>query len=314
MIYTISAIIVLAIWPVLIPDASLYFLVFGMACFYATLAMAWNIYALTGQLSLGHAAFFGLGAYGAVLLEQYLHWPVYVCILMGGLAGAAYGVLWSLTFNRIRGPYFALATLASMEIPKVIIDNWDSFTSGSLGIVGISRLPAWVIGNLRIAWGEDLRAQYYLLLILMLLVGLIHQRTMSSKWGWRLRAIREEEQAAAMLGVNVWGGRFQALLLSSYLTSLCGGLYAHIVGLIEPALVFNLQLAAFPLVLTLFGGRFQFFGPVLGAFILYPLDQLILQPLLPQGHAAIYGLIIIMTIIFFPRGVAQWFRKGTKLS
>jgi branched-chain amino acid transport system permease protein len=300
------AVLILLGGPFLLPEADLYCLVFGLACFYASLALAWNILALSGLVSLGHGAFFGLGAYAAVLLEQYWHLPIYPAVLAGGLAGAIYGVIWGFTFKKLRGAYFALASLASLEIPRVLIDNWESLTSGSLGIVGIPRLPGLDLGAWRVPVGDSMPAQYYFLFLWMAVVALIHYRAVSSRWGWALRAIRENEIAAGVLGVNVFGYRFLALGISAFITGVCGGLYAHLMGLIEPAMVFSLQLAAFPLVLSFFGGRFSVLGPILGTLVLYPLDQLVLQSWLPQGHAAIYGLVIILTIFFFPQGLAAW--------
>ncbi len=196
----------------------------------------------------------------------------------------------------------------------MVVDNWDSLTSGSLGIVGIPRLPGLDLGFLHLPVGDSMLAQYYFLLLWMVLVGLIHSRAVSSRWGWALRAIRENEIAAGVLGVDVFGYRFLSLGLSAFLTGVCGGLYAHLMGLIEPGMVFSLQLAAFPLVLSFFGGRFSIVGPILGALVLYPLDQLVLQPLLPQGHAALYGLVIILTIFYFPQGLAPWLWQRLRLS
>ncbi len=309
LILALTIALLLALWPLALAEADLYYQIFGMACFYGVLAVAWNIYALSGAISLGHTAFFGLGAYGSALLCHYLQWSPWVTIPLGALVGAAFGVLWGLLFKNLRGVYLGLATLASVEIPKVIIDNWGSLTYGSLGIVGIAGLPSVRIGSLDIAFGVSLKAQYYLLLAFLVLAGYLHRFSLYSRWGWALRAMRENETAAAMAGVDVFRHRFQALILSSYLTGLCGALYAHLIGLIEPALVFNLHISALPLVLSIFGGRFQVYGPILGALILYPLDQLVLQPWLPTGHAAVYGLVIIFTIFFFPKGVATWLLK-----
>lgn len=305
-ILPVLALLMLLGGPFFLPGADLYCLVFGLACFYASLALAWNILALSGLISLGHGAFFGLGAYTTVLVEQYWHLPVYIAVLTGGLAGVCYGVIWGFTFKKLRGAYFALASLASLEIPRVIVDNWESLTSGSLGIVGIARLPGFELDPWHFPIGESMRGQYYFLFFWMVIVAIIHYRAINSRWGWSLRAIRENEIAAGVLGVNVFGYQFLALGLSAFLTGMCGGLYAHIMGLIEPAMVFSLQLAAFPLVLSFFGGRFTILGPILGALVLYPLDQLVLQSWLPQGHAAIYGLVIILTIFFFPQGIASW--------
>jgi branched-chain amino acid transport system permease protein len=284
----------------------------GMACLYGTLALAWNVFALTGAISLGHAAFFGLGAYGSALLDHYWHWSPLLTIPLGALLGAAYGAGWGLFFKRLRGVYLGLASLAALEIPKVIADNWESLTYGSLGMVGLSSLPTLELGQWQVTLGADLRAQYYLLLAVMVLAALIHKWSMQSRWGWGLRAMRENETAAAGIGIRVNRSRAQALLLSSYLTGICGALYAHLLGLIEPALVFNLQISALPLVMSIFGGRGRFYGPVLGAMLLYPLDQLVFQPWLPLGHAAIFGLVIVLTILFFPRGIAAWIPKARK--
>ena len=93
---------------------------------------------------------------------------------------------------------------------------------------------------------------------------------------------------------------------SAYLTGICGALFVHQLGLVEPPLVFSLHISALPLIFSIFGGLSRFYGPVLGALILYPLEQLVFQPLFPRGHAGIYGVVIILTILFFPQGIAVW--------
>lgn len=296
----------LAAWPLFFPDAFLYFQVLGMACLYGTLALAWSIYALSGAISLGHAAFFGLGAYGSALLNHYWHWSPFLTIFLGSLASVSFGLLWSLFFRRLRGVYLGLASLAAVEIPRVIIDNWDAVTYGSMGMTGLGKLPTLSLGSWQLAFGSDLKAQYYLLLTVVIGATILYKLAMGSRWGWALRAVRENETAATMMGIRVNRERTKALLCSSYLTGVCGALYAHILGLIEPALVFSLHVSALPLIFTIFGGRTLFFGPVLGALLLYPLEQLVFQPLFPRGHAAVYGLVIILTILFFPRGIAAW--------
>jgi branched-chain amino acid transport system permease protein len=296
----------LVVWPLFFQDAFLYFQVLGMAFLYGTLALAWSIYALSGAISLGHAAFFGLGAYGSALLSHYWQWSPLLTIFLGSLASVSYGLLWSLGFRRLRGVYLGLASLAAVEIPKVIIDNWDAVTYGSMGMTGLSRLPTLNLGRWQWDFGSDLKAQYYLLLSLAIIATILYQQIMGSRWGWALRAVRENETAATLMGIRVNRERVKALLGSAYLTGICGGLYAHILGLIEPSLVFSLHISALPLIFTIFGGRTQFFGPVLGALLLYPLEQLVFQPLFPTGHAAIYGLVIILTILFFPGGIAAW--------
>jgi branched-chain amino acid transport system permease protein len=299
-------------WPAFLTGSGIHYRVIGMACFYGALALSWNIFALTGAISLGHAAFFGLGAYGSALFGQYWHWSPYVTILLGGAVGCIYGFLWHLTFRKLRGVAFALATLASVEIPKVIIDNWDRFTSGSLGLVGIAGLPPVNLGSVTFDFAENLQAQCYFLIVLALLVTCIHVRAVSSRWGWAIRSVREDEIAASTLGVDVPGIRLRALCVSAFLTGLCGAVYAHLMGSIEPALVFSLHFSALPLVLSIFGGRYQAVGPFLGALILYPADQLLFHSWLPAGHAALYGLVMVFAILFFPHGIGEWIQRKTK--
>ena len=305
-VYLTAAALALALWPLWFPDAPLYYQVLGVACLYGTLALAWNLYALSGAISLGHAAFFGLGAYGSALLNQSLHWSTVSTILLGPLASLTFALLWALLFRRLRGVYLGLASLAAVEIPKVIIDNWDDLTFGSMGMTGLSKLPTLALGGWQVALGSDLKAQYYLLLILVLLAAVFLKQTMESKWGWALRAVRENETAAVTIGIRADRERTKALLCSSYLTGICGALYVHILGLVEPPLVFSLHISALPLIFSIFGGRTRFYGPVLGALILYPLEQLVFQPLFPRGHAGVYGVVIILTILFFPQGISVW--------
>lgn len=299
-------------WPVSFSGSGIHYRVLGMACFYGALALSWNIFALTGTISLGHAAFFGLGAYGSALACQYWHSSPYVTILAGGTIGSIYGFLWHLAFRKLRGAAFALATLASVEIPKVIIDNWDGLTSGSLGLVGIAGLPPMNLGGITFKLDEDLQAQYYFLLILALVVICIHVAAVSSRWGWAIRSVREDEIAASTLGVDVRGIRLRALCVSAFLTGLCGAVYAHVMGSIEPSLVFSLHFSALPLVLSIFGGRYQAFGPFVGALILYPADQLLFHSWLPAGHAVLYGLVMIVAILFLPHGIGEWIQRKTE--
>ncbi|MEJ5330292.1 MAG: branched-chain amino acid ABC transporter ATP-binding protein/permease [Desulfobaccales bacterium] len=295
----------LAVWP-LFGRWPVGETVLGLACFYGAVAVAWNLYALTGAISLGHSAFFGLGAYGSALLCHHLGWSPAVTVPVGALVAVLYAGLWCLGFARLRGVYLGLATLAAVEVPRVIIDNWNSLTLGSQGLVGIPPLPTLTLGPLTLALGADTRAQYFLLLTLLAVSLLLHRGALTSRWGWAWRAVRENETAAGLVGVPVWRHRSLALLLSAALTGFLGAIYAHLLGILEPPLVFTLHISAMPLVFSIFGGRYHLLGPALGALLLYPLDQLVLRPWLPTGHAAVYGVMVILAILFFPRGVAAW--------
>jgi len=301
--------VVLMLWPLFVPGGDLYCRVLGWSFFFAALALAWNILALTGSISIGHTAFFGLGAYTSALMSHYTHLSPFICVILGGASGMVYGALWHFVFKPLRGARFALATLASVEIPRVIVDNWEGLTFGSLGLVGIEAFSGVQPGGMDLSPGESLKSQYYLLLFMMASYLLIHHRAVRSRWGWAMRAVREDETAAGSIGVPVHRIRFCAVTFSAALTGICGAVYSHLMGLIEPSLVFSLHLSAMPLVLSIFGGRYQIAGPVLGSLILYPLDQLFFHAWFPSAHAALYGLVIVLTLIHFPSGIGTWLQK-----
>ncbi|NLI83714.1 MAG: branched-chain amino acid ABC transporter permease [Deltaproteobacteria bacterium] len=301
-------------WPWLTARGGIHCQAMSMALFHGCLALAWNICSMMGAVSLGHTAFFGLGAYGSALLCHYGHLNPFLTIPLGGILGAFYGVLWHIAFGKLRGAPFALASLASVEIPKVIIDNWESFTFGSLGVVGIPPLSPIRVGSFMLDFGENPVHLYHLFLVGTLFLCLLYRQALRSRWGWAVRTIREDETAAASLGVNVRRTRLQVFICSAFLTGICGGVYAHLMGLVEPALVFSLHISALPLVLSIFGGRFQWYGPLLGAVVLYPLDQVVFRSLFPVGHSALYGFVVILTLMLFPQGMGAWLQKRLHLA
>lgn len=295
--------------PFFFQIGDLFYRVFGLSFFYAALALAWNILAMTGSISIGHTAFFGLGAYTSALVSHYTQLSPLLCAALGGVSGMAYGFAWHIAFKPLRGARYALATLASVEIPRVIADNWEGLTFGSLGLAGIPALPDLRVGDVVLALGGSLKSQYYFLFVLMAACGLIHYNSIHSRWGWALRAVREDETAAGAIGVPVDRIRLGAVMVSALLTAFCGAIYGHLMGLIEPSLVFSLHLSALPLVLSIFGGRHQFYGPILGSLVLYPADQLFFHAWFPSGHAALYGLVIILTFLLFPSGIGAWLQQ-----
>jgi branched-chain amino acid transport system permease protein len=304
-----STAVLLMLWPFLVDGGELYCRVLGWSFFYAALALAWNTLALTGSISIGHAAFFGLGAYTSALMSHHTLLSPCICMILGGFSSMVYGAVWHFVLKPLRGARYALATLASVEIPRVIVDNWEGLTFGSLGLAGIEAFRGVEFVGMRISAGESLKSQYYLLFCMMAVYLLIHYSAIRSRWGWAMRAVREDETAAGSIGVPVDRVRLCAVAFSACLTGICGAVYAHLMGLIEPSLVFSLHLSAMPLVLSIFGGRYLIFGPVLGSLILYPLDQLFLHAWFPAAHSALYGLVIIVTLIHFPSGIGTWMQE-----
>jgi branched-chain amino acid transport system permease protein len=304
----IVGLISLLLLPVLARSSDYVLQVFTHAVLLAILALAWNILAIGGSISLGHAAFFGVGAYTSALLSLDLGITPWVTMPLGGLLAAGVAIIMWLFCQRLRGAYFALATLAFVEIPRVITDNWDGLTRGSLGLVGLPGLPGLRLGPHYFAISDSPVGSYYLVLgyglALLLLVALI----IRSNLGLALQAIRQEETAAASLGIKVQRYRLLSLLLSAIFTGTTGACYAHLVHYIQPDLVYGLHFSAVPMVLAICGGRFTILGPALAALLLYPLDQFIFHPLFPAGHEFLYGALIILAVLFMPSGFWGRFR------
>jgi len=284
--------------------------VFTHALLLATLAMAWNLLGISGSISLGHAAFFGIGAYASALLSLEGGLSPWFTIPSAGLLAAGLGLIMGLICLRLRGAYFALATLAFAEIPRVITDNWDALTRGSLGLVGLPGLPSLHLGSLHIDFGSRMSASYYLVLTYSVILLGLSAFVFRSNLGLALQAIREEEIAAEAAGIKTDTFRMLSLLLSAFFTGISGAFYAHLIRYIEPGLVYGLHFSAIPMVLAICGGRFTILGPAMAALIIYPLDQFVFHPLLPAGHEFLYGVVLILTILFIPAGFWGRLRKA----
>jgi len=300
----------LLLLPVLVGYNDYILQVLTHALLLATLALSWNILGQSGSVSLGHAAFFGAGAYGSALLSLESGLSPWSSIFLAGLIAIGLGLVMGLACLRLRGAYFALASLAFVEIPRVITDNWDGLTRGSLGLAGIPGLPSLHLGSWYLKIGSSITASYYLVFVYALgllgLVGFLFR----SNFGLALQAVREEETAAGSVGVRVDVFRMLSLLLSAFFTGISGACYAHLVSYIGCGLVYGIHFSALPMVLAICGGRFTILGPALAALILYPLDQFIFHPLLPAGHEFLYGLVLILTVLFLPAGLWGTIRKN----
>jgi len=295
--------------PLLVHSNDYILRVFTHALLLASLAMAWNLLGVSGSISLGHAAFFGVGAYGSALINLEFGLSTWFTIFLAGLIATGLGLIMALICLRLRGAYFALATLAFVEIPKVITDNWDALTKGSLGLVGISGLPKLHMGNWHVDFGSNITASYYLVFAyFFILVGLV-SFVFRSNIGLALQAIREEEIAAEAVGIHVNRYRLLSILLSAFFTGVSGACYAHLVRYIEPGLVYGLHFSAVPMIFAICGGRFTILGPAVAALVLYPMDQFIFHPLLPAGHEFLYGVVLILTVLFMPDGFWERLRN-----
>lgn len=254
---------------------------------FAALATAWNLLAYAGQISFGHAAFFGLGGYGAALAS--LHGlPPWVAVLVGGLVGAAGASGIGLAAGRLRGAYLALATLAYAEIWRAIAHNWTQVSGGGAGL--------W----LPLDPTRGRTGVYYLSLLVLLAALVAFAGILRSRLGLALAAVREEEERAAVLGLHPLPWKVLAFAVSGFLSALAGGLYVHTVRVAEPDLLFSRYFSILPLVMAMFGGLGTLLGPTVAALGLYLASELVFQPLLPALHQLPYALALI-AVVFFRR-------------
>ncbi|MBI3455544.1 MAG: branched-chain amino acid ABC transporter permease [Candidatus Rokubacteria bacterium] len=295
--------------PPLVGFHPYYLYLLGTAFLWATLATAWNLLALAGQISFGHAVYFGAGAYASALLAQAAGWNPWLGVVAAAGVGAALAVPIGLTAHRLGGAYLALATFAYAEGWRAIALNWTGLTGGSAGLIGIPALPPLPVG-LPLEFTRERAGGYYLALALLLAALAVFAGLRRTRAGLAWAAIREREQRAQLLGVAPTPYKLLAFACSGALTGVGGAFYAHTVRFVEPDLVFSRGLSILPLVMATFGGVHTLFGPPGGALFLYLVSELALQPALPRLHQLPYALALILVVLFLPRGLAGLGRRA----
>jgi branched-chain amino acid transport system permease protein len=276
------------------------------AFLWADVASAWNLLAYAGQISFGHAAFFGLGAYAAALLALGGLSP-WTAGAIGMVAGAAGGLLIGIASTRLTGAYLALATLAYAEVWRGIALNWTDVTGGGAGLIGIPALPE--IARLPVALTRGRAGAYYMALAHLLAVLALFAFILRSRVGLAFAAVREEEERASLLGLRPLGWKLLAFGLSGGFTGAAGALYVFTVRVVEPDLVFNRYYSILPLVMAMFGGLHTWLGPAAAAIGLYLLSELVLHPVAPALHQVGYALALIVVILYWPGGLAGLFSR-----
>jgi branched-chain amino acid transport system permease protein len=258
------------------------------------LGQSWNLLGgFTGQVSFGHAAFFGTGAYVTSLLYIGPGVPLIVGGLLGGVFAAALSIPIGLICFRLRGPYFALTILGISEILRIIAINWRSLTKGPVGVL----FPPIF---------RDKLPFYYIVLALAVLTMVVVWVTLRSKAGYYFRALRDDQDAANALGINPTRFKLVSLILSAFLTGLLGGFFAPYQGYIDPDVVFSIpDISIAMIVVAVLGGMGNLWGPPVGAIIVVVLSE-ILRANLGEAHLLVYAALIIVIVIFLPEGLVGW--------
>ena len=272
-----------------------------LTAFSALLGQSWNIAGGFGGLtSFGHAAFFGIGAYAAAILQTRFGLNPWVALpvsaVLGAAAGAAIGVA---AFRAgLRGAYFALVTLAVAEALRILANSL-AITQGGLGIL-IPLHPS--LGNFQFL---DRRAMYAVVLILLALATSVAAWLMRSRFGARLMAVRENEDAAAALGVNLVRTKVAALALSGAIAAPAGVVYAQTYLYVDPSIAFGVERSVQMLLVAMIGGAGTVWGPVLGALALHAIDDTTRGFIDTPGFAPmLYGVVLLAIIGFLPNGIA----------
>lgn len=254
------------------------------------LAQAWNLISgMTGYVSFGHAAFFGVGAYAGALL---LTWgfPWWAAIFHGAGIAALLAVPLGFLTLRLRGPYFAIAMLGLNEVGRVIATLWVDVTRGG---TGLTLSPALL---------PSLDTKYFTMFALALGATLLVAWTRHSRFGLELRAIREDEEAAEMVGVNTTRNKVTAFVLSALIPGAVGAVYAMYTSYINPSSAFDHARNIEMIVVVLFGGSGTVWGPIIGAGTVMVLREL-LWAQFPAAHLAALGMLLLVVVLYLPGGL-----------
>ncbi len=296
----------IAAWPLMVQDVFLQ-RVGALVLLAAISASAWNLLGgYAGQVSVGHAVYFGAGAYASLVVYTELGWPP--------IAGAPIGVLGSMAISalvgtptfRLRGHYFYMATIAAAELFRILAANWP-LLGAAVGLMG----PPVPRGFWDLSFLSPVPYHYLFLGVLIVLLALTWQMQ-RSRMGFYLAAIRGGDRAARSLGVPVLRYKLYALLLSAWFTSIAGSLYAVMVWFIDPDSALGIVISVKLLIIAALGGAGTLFGPLIGAMILIPLEEST-NAMFGGGGTGItfivYGAIILLVARFQPGGVAAFWDK-----
>ncbi len=258
---------------------------------FAALGLAWNLVGgYAGQLSLGHVAFFGVGAYGLALFVQ-LGIPVWVSLFLAAAVATLFAAIIGAIAFRLRGPYFTLATIAFGEVLRLVATNLN-VTGGAIGLT----MPGLFVG--RTFW----RSYYLAATALVVIAFLTNYWTSRSRFGYYLMAIREDEDTASAVGINTALCKLQSLLMSAFLTALAGALYGSAFQFIVPDSILPLDISIQIAIITMLGGAGTLLGPIVGAVLLLSASEAFKNQF-KESHLLIYGVLIVLVVLFLPEGI-----------
>jgi len=273
----------------------------------AQLGVAWNLLGgYAGQVSLGHAAFYGLGAYTSTMLLLNFGINPWLGTLLGGVIAAGLSFLFGWSCFRLKGHYFAMATIAVAELVQIVFTNWD-YAGSAVGLTIPMSSQGW--GAMVFA---DKPPYYWLALGLLVLTLAATLAVERSHVGFYLRAIKDEPDAARSIGINIARYKQIALSLSAFFTALGGSLYAQKELYIDPSSVLSTGLSIKMALVSILGGVGTLFGPVVGAVVLTVIEELTRVVFGGSGRGTdtiIYAGLIVVIAVFYPNGLLGWWHE-----
>ncbi len=278
---------------------------------YAGLSQSWNILSgYCGQISLGHALYFGLGAYTTELLFTKFGVLPWFGMLAGGVVSALIAMGLGYPFFRLRGHYFVIATIVIAEIGLLLFHNWE-WAGAAMGITIPIRGDSW----LKFQFLRTKLPYFYFALALCCLAWFVTWWLEDSKWGFWWRAVKDNPDAAESLGVDVFNSKMGAAAVSAFLVAVGGSFYAQFVSYIDPESVMGFQFSLLMALPAVLGGIGTLWGPVLGAAILIPLTELTRFKFGGSGRGVdliVYGTLIVLISLALPRGLLSLFSGPKK--
>ena len=279
--------------------------IFILLCSFAALATAWNIVGgFAGQLSLGHAVFYGIGSYAAILLLMRFQISPWIGMMVGAVLSTMVSAIVSYPCFRLRGPFFALATIAVLEVVRLVAIHQTGWTGGAAGLAAPLNI-GWQWMMFREKWISLVIAFGFLLLTL-----LVSWHIKNSRLGYYLVAVREREDAARAVGINPVKVKLIAVMVSAFLTSLVGSFQAMYLTFIDPGSVFSLELSIQVAMFALIGGLGTVFGPLVGTVLVLPIAELARGWLSNVGngfHGLVYGVVLVAVVLTIPKGLVGRF-------
>jgi len=291
---------IIIIIPILTPNMYIMQIV-NMICIYIILGTSINVLTgFTGQLSLGQAAFFGVGAYTTALLNTRAGLQFIPCMIGSVLITALFGIVLAVPALKVKGSYLALLTMGFGEVVRIVMINWTPVTNGTAGILGIENPVLF-------GFAFDSLKKYYFLIVAFVILGLAYQNMIiHTRTGRAFVAIREDNEAAELTGINVTGYKIRAFVLSAIYCGMAGCLYAMMIRYISPD-TFTNNISSVILWTAIVGGFGTVAGPVLGGIIMQVLPEAL--RFLGDWRLVVYGVILLIVILRFPGGLYPYVQK-----